>query len=90
MKRTLTALLSAVLLGTAVLPLSAGAATAIPDPDGDGAITISDNVIILSYLAGRHEPTNLTAYDVDENGIVSHMDAKCIELYLAQQWNGED
>ena len=90
MKKILTALLSAVLLGTALLPLSAGATTAIPDPDGNGSIGISDQVTILTYLAGRHEPTNLTAYDVDENGIVSHMDAKCIELYLAQQWNGED
>lgn len=81
-------LIAAVLTAASVVPFASNATAGIPDPDGDGSITISDVVTISMYLAGNHCPTNPDAYDTDRNGIISAMDAKCVEMYLAQIWNG--
>ncbi len=42
----------------------------------------------MQYLAGVFEPTDLSALDVDENGIVSLMDAKSVQFYIAGTWRG--
>lgn len=89
LKKLLSALLSAAILATVGASLSANAATPLPDPDGNGEIGISDYVIIITYLAGRFEPTDLTSYDFDRNGIISRMDAISVQLYITQIWNGE-
>ncbi|MDE5584481.1 MAG: hypothetical protein K2J08_12355 [Ruminococcus sp.] len=53
----------------------------VPDPDGDGVIGINDAVMILQYLNGKFEPTDLDELDIDGNGVISPMDAYYAQLY---------
>lgn len=79
-KKLMSFLLSGVM---AVMTCSAVPAFAAPDPDGDGRIGINDAVLIMQYLAGRFEPTDLSKLDIDQNGVISRMDAYYAQLYEA-------
>ncbi len=59
----------------------ASSAKELPDPNGDGKLNISDAVMIMQYLAGCFEPTDLSKFDADGNGVISQMDAYRIQLY---------
>lgn len=80
-KKLMSFLLSGVMAVMTCGALSASAAA--PDPDGDGRIGINDAVLIMQYLAGRFEPTDLSKLDVNENGVISPMDAYYAQLYEA-------
>lgn len=79
-KKLLSFILSGIMT---VTTCSAFSAYAVPDPDGDGKIGINDAVLIMQYLAGRFEPTDLSRLDINENGVVSAMDAYYAQLYEA-------
>ncbi|MCM1505777.1 MAG: dockerin type I repeat-containing protein [Ruminococcus flavefaciens] len=51
------------------------------DVNGDGKVTLADAVCIMQYLCGHHEPTDLNKYDVDQNGVISPMDAYIVQVY---------
>lgn len=84
-KRKLTSFVLAGIM--AVMSCSTVSASALKeeqlDVNGDGRANIADAVLIMQYLGGSFEPTDLTKYDVDKNGVVSDMDACIIQLYAA-------
>ncbi len=51
------------------------------DPNGDGDLDFADNIYITQYLYGHHEPSELTQLDVDDNDVVSTVDAQYVHLY---------
>lgn len=55
-------------------------ATYNTDVNNDGATNTVDIVLIMQYLCGHHEPTDLNSYDVDGNGVISAMDSYIIQL----------
>jgi len=59
----------------------ASSAKPLPDPNGDGVLNMSDCVLIMQYLVGYIEPTDLSKLDADKNGVISQMDAFRIQLY---------
>ncbi len=61
----------------------ASSAKELPDPNGDGVLNMSDAVLIMQYLVGYLEPTDLSKLDADRNGVISQMDAFRIQLYEA-------
>ena len=79
-KKLMSFLLSGVM---AVMTCSAGPASAAPDPDGDGKIGINDALMIMQYLVGKFEPTDLSKLDVNKNGVISPMDAYYAQLHEA-------
>ncbi len=78
-KKLMSFLLSGVMAVMTCGALSASAA--VPDPNGDGVINISDAVYIMQYLKGVFEPTDLSRLDIDQNGVISRMDAYYAQLY---------
>ena len=80
-KRKVAALLAGIMAVVSCGPMTSSAVNA--DPNGDGKLSIADTVFIQQYLLGCFEPSNLTALDVDNNGVISQMDAYQIQLYLA-------
>lgn len=51
------------------------------DPNGDGNLDLADAIYITQYLVGYREPANLTPLDVDENDVVSKVDAEYVQMY---------
>lgn len=82
-KKKLTTLVLAGIMAVMSCGTLASSATERPDPNGDGKLNISDCVLIMQYLAGYCEPSNLDNLDVDGNGVISQMDAYRIQLYEA-------
>lgn len=89
-KRITSAILTSAVTASFVFSLTANAAYAYPDADGNGSVGINDSVVIRMYLAGYNEPTDLTALDFDENGVISEMDAQTVQLYLSGLWRNEN
>ena len=82
-RKKLTSLILAGIMAVMSCGSLASSAKPLPDPDGDGELTISDCVLILNYLAGNREPSDLSKLDADGNGVISQMDAYRIQLYVA-------
>lgn len=82
-KRKLTSFVLAGIM--AVMSCSAVSASAEynMDVNGDKSVTIADAVLIMQYLGGSFEPADLTKYDVNENGVVTDVDALVITDYIA-------
>lgn len=59
------------------------AAITIPDPNGDGKISIADSTFILQFLGGYsyYSDSVCTRMDVTKNGVVSEADSYLI-IYL--------
>lgn len=76
---SLTALLVAV--STAVSLVASASFNTNKDPNGDGSLDFADNVYINQYLYGHHEPSALSQLDVDDNDVVSTVDAQYVQLY---------
>lgn len=49
------------------------------DPNGDGRISISDSVFIQQFLVCNQVPSCLEDMDVDEDGVITKMDADAIQ-----------
>lgn len=79
-KRKAVALLAGIMAAVSCGSITSSAVSA--DPNGDGELSISDVVFIQQYLLGCFEPSDLSALDVDNNGIIGQMDVKRIQLYL--------
>ncbi|MDE7226617.1 MAG: trypsin-like peptidase domain-containing protein, partial [Ruminococcus sp.] len=85
MKKFLTGLLASIVtLTTAV----AGVTSAVgynpnKDPNGDGVITVADATCIYQCLGGKYKPLDLTQLDVDDNAVVSDVDAMYILMHDA-------
>ena len=79
-KRKLTSFVIAVIM--AVMSCASLTSSAYNDMDvnNDGKVSLADAVCILQYLGGNHEPTDLSRYDIDGNGVISPMDAYIIQL----------
>lgn len=65
-----------------VAPLSASAAVLRGDVNGDGAIDVSDAVILNQFLVGIISVENLTPLDFDGNYIVSIANADSLLRFL--------
>lgn len=88
MKKFLTSLIAAaVTLTTAVasVALAAGPETfdRTKDPNGDGVLTIADATYISQCLLGRYFPQRYSNLDMDNNGLVTEVDALLIFYYDA-------
>ncbi len=53
------------------------------DPNGDGRLTIADSTCILQCLSGRYPSSDYYQLDMDDNGIVSYVDALLIQMFDA-------
>lgn len=64
---------------------AAGPATfdSTKDPNGDGQLTIADSAYIYQCLKGRYYTQNYSEFDVDNNGLVTEVDALLIQYYDA-------
>lgn len=51
------------------------------DPNGDGSIDLADGIYITQFLSAYHLPSNLTALDFDQSGVISPMDSYKVQLY---------
>lgn len=87
-KRLVSVALSAVLAAASAVQTVASASDIYinknKDPNGSGDLTIADAVYILQYLQGYNNPTNIYQLDMNDNDIVSSMDALLIQLYDAE------
>lgn len=84
----------AVLMSVAFLGLfsaSAQSSTIIPDPNGDGKISIADVILVTRYLNGQIATSPQTDnYDINQNGVISTFDVKLLSLYLSHEWEGDN
>lgn len=53
------------------------------DLNQDKVVNIADAVYINGYLKGQYEPEDLTALDINQNGLISGMDISYIQFYIA-------
>ncbi|MCM1529576.1 MAG: trypsin-like peptidase domain-containing protein [Alistipes sp.] len=85
MKRIISCLASLLVASaTAVAMISSAAATnPNKDPNGDGVLDVSDATYIYQTLGGRYNPSDLTQLDLDDNGVVSDVDALRAQYYDA-------
>ena len=86
-KRPVAVALSAVLAAASAVQTVASAGNPYinknKDPNGVGGLTISDSIYISQYLNGVFSPTDLDQLDVNDNYVVSDVDATLVQLYDA-------
>lgn len=84
MKKIISGLISIALVVTNVITsISSASFNPNKDPNGDGVLNLADYVYVKQCLAGKYKPSNLSALDVDDNNVVSDVDAKYIMMYDA-------
>lgn len=91
LKKLIAGALAVAVSAVCMMPLASSAAgpktfNFNKDPNGDGSFDFADATYIILYLAGRIEPTDLSALDVDGNGVISRMDVYCVQLHEAGLW----
>ncbi len=86
MVRKLLALLLALTLCFAVLPVAVQAATKTGDSNGDGSVTVMDATLIQYYVAEliSESEVDLKAADTDGDGAITILDATRIQLVVAE------
>ena len=77
--KRLISIITAIVISSAVCSLTAFALN-YRDPNEDGVITIADNIYIRQYLTGLLTPSYREKMDVNENGLVSLLDANMITV----------
>ncbi len=84
-KKFFTFVFSTVLATSSVLSTSSMAVTPADveakDPNGDGVITMADVAFMYQILSGKYNPSDLTRFDIDDNGVVSDVDAIYTHMY---------
>lgn len=80
-KRKLTSFVISVIMSVMSYSSVTSSAYNNMDVNNDGKVSLADAVCILQYLSGNHEPTDLSRYDIDGNGVISSMDAYIIQLH---------
>lgn len=84
-KKLIAGVVAAAISAVCMIPYASSAAVT-SDPNGDGSLDIADYIYIVQYLAGKFEPADISRLDVDKNGVVSQMDAYCVQLNEAGLW----
>lgn len=84
LKKLIAGALAVAVSAVCIMPLAS--VNAASDPNGDGSFDFADATYIILYLAGRIEPKDLSALDVDGNGVISRMDVYCVQLKEANLW----
>lgn len=86
-KKVIAFVCSAAIAALSVLPISGLAVTPADveakDPNGDGVITMADVAFMYQILSGKYNPSDLTRFDIDDNGVVSDVDAIYTQMYTA-------
>lgn len=86
-KKFFTFVFSTVLAASSVLSTSSMAVTPADveakDPNGDGVITMADVAFMYQILGGKYGPSDLTRFDIDDNDVVSDVDAIYTQMYTA-------
>ena len=91
MKRKLISSIAAISLAVAsAVSLTSSASGTPRDPNGDGAVNMSDAVFITQHLVGSQHPSNLTPLDFDQNGIISQVDTYKVQLWCLNSNNVPD
>lgn len=88
-KKLIAGVVAAAISAVCMIPYASSAAEITSDPNGDGSLDIADYIYIVQYLAGKFEPADISRLDVDKNGVVSQMDAYCVQLKEAGLWEEE-
>lgn len=84
MKKFISGLMSAcVAVSSAIALTTSSAFNPNKDPNGDGRLTIADSTYIYQCLGGRYKPSDLTELDMDDNNVVSDVDAVYVQMYDA-------
>lgn len=84
-KKITAFILSGIISAMSLCSITASAAPN-KDPNGDGRFTIADYTCIIQYLGGYYEPSDLSQLDIDDNGVISRMDAYYVVLYEGGLW----
>lgn len=53
------------------------------DPNGDGFLNMADVTYIIQCVNGRYFPSDYKKLDMDNNGLVTQVDATLIQYYIA-------
>lgn len=84
MKKFIASFVSVLVVSaTAIATVSSGAFNPNKDPNGDGILDIADATYIHQCLGGKYNPSDLTQLDMDDNGVVSAVDAMYAQMYDA-------
>lgn len=60
------------------------------DPNGDGYLNMGDVTYILQCLGGRYYAPDYKELDMDNNGLVTRVDALLIQYYIVELIEGSD
>ncbi len=86
-KKVIAFVCSTAIAALSVLPTSGLAVTPADveakDPNGDGVITMADVAFMYQILSGKYNPSDLTRFDIDDNDVVSDVDAIYTQMYTA-------
>ncbi len=84
MKKFISSFVSSLVASTAAVAMvTSGAFNPNKDPNGDGMLDFSDATYIYQCLGGNYKPSDLTQLDIDDNGVVSDVDAMYAQMYDA-------
>ncbi|MDE6781779.1 MAG: hypothetical protein K2J40_10015 [Ruminococcus sp.] len=79
-KRLTSLVIAGIMAGLSCGAMTSSAEYRDMDVNNDGRVSLADAICILNYLNGQFEPTDLDKFDIDNNGVVSPMDAYIIQL----------
>lgn len=84
MRKFISGIVSLSLAATTVVAsVASGAFNPYKDPNGDGHLTLADAAYIYQCLDGVAKPSNLSQLDVDDNDVVSDVDAILVQRHAA-------
>lgn len=85
LKKLLAGALATVVSATCMMSFTSSAGfMPFRDPNGDGKLNMADYICIVQYLAGLYIYTDMTQLDMNDNGIVSEVDAILLNGYLTE------
>lgn len=90
MRKLITGLTAIVLTATMAVTSVASAEFTLKDTNGDGRITSYDASFIRNVAAGIYKAKDLTRLDVNENDVISNVDAMYYDPWLLSNPNTPD
>lgn len=88
LKKLIAGALAVAVSAVCMMPFASGAAgpktfNFNKDPNGDGSLNIADATYITQCLGGRYFARDYEQLDMDDNGLVTRVDALLIQYYEA-------
>lgn len=88
LKKLIAGALAVAVSAVCMMPLASSAAgpktfNFNKDPNGDGSLDLADSVYIVQCICGRYFESDYKNLDMDDNGLVTQVDALLIRYYEA-------